>query len=292
MRARVGLVVLSVAMAIGVTPIGSAQVSKFSKPAVQTPAPNPPPPGSDRPPPESALEFNSGQSSVANGLTPVTKDDPPKLSEGFKFSRAVAFSLGASVGFASYHAGDVNELLDHPLSDVDRLERLVNGDHALSIELMCKSVDTAREILKREMARAIKAGFYPSSLKAPADCDPVALRNATKDKATHHINRDYYTGLIATRETWNAQLQKEDPLLAASLRAGINVSIAEGFASRSSDATAIVASALKNAWSDVLALGLDSRRLQEAIDYAKPGANMKVLHDMVMSMRMSFEATL
>lgn len=111
-------------------------------------------------------------------------------------------------------------------------------------------------------------------------------------KAGFGAVRNFHAQLVTVRETALSKLRKVDAKASQAMAAGVNIGIAEGFASRGSDEAAIVKQGLEHAHPDVAALGLDVNRLQQAIDFAQPGANMKVLHGMVMSMRISFEAAL
>lgn len=244
------------------------------------------------PPPPGGKEFNSGVVTPAPGLTAPAEEKPAPVGQ-FKTSRPVAFSLGASMGFASYFAGEVVEAIDSR-GRMSIADWLVNAPYGIDgpVDAMCAASKTASGMLAIDAKRALSANMTPSPLKAPPTCEPAKAKATARDADAQYINREQYTAFVALRETWAAQLAKQDAGLAAAFRAGANIAIAEGFASRSTDATAIVRQALTNALPDVKALGLSEARVQEAINFATPGARMSVLHDMVLSMRVSFEATL
>lgn len=267
---QAGGMIASAALLLALAPASFAQPSRYTRPATPTPAPNPA--ATTVNPAESSQEFNDGA------------EIPRAAPEAVNPTRAVAFSLGASIGFASYHATDLIEF--DGVSDTDLFNRLIRDDFPRSVELMCQSVDTAKGIVRLEMA------YRRSPLREPPACDRAAMDEPMRSGIGENVHQEYYNSLLNSRETWGAQLQAMDPMVAAAYRAGVNIAIAEGFASRDTDAAAIVANALRNARNDAVLVGLDRARIQGAIDYARPGANMRVLHDMVMSMRMGFEATL
>lgn len=252
---------------------------------------NPPAPVSD----SKAADLVPGAST---GQEPTVQAIPPANE---------AFSVGVSLGLASYYVHTLIDMADNPqkglinylLHPRDRsgfarllCEAAITGDNTMSVSMSNamsrQQLPPPHKLMRTNKAGVVGNGAIQANVVDDSDVDLFSQASPAAFAAV----KASYIQVVDARDTSAAKIRKIDAKAGRAIAAGANIGIAEGFATRGSDATDHARKALTNAQPDVVALGLDTNRLQAAIDFAVPGADQKVLHDMVMTMRISFEASL